>query len=95
MNKKYLKSLIDGVSAIEVQNETQQIAKYELIEYVEELQDKIDKAIEYIESNPNVFYDEYLIDVETLLENEGKDEFVGEIKFISKLLEILKGGKNE
>lgn len=51
MNKKYLKSLIDGVSAIEVQNETQQIAKYELIEYVEELQDKIDKAIEIAKAN--------------------------------------------
>ena len=32
MDAKYLKSLIDEVSSIEVQNESQQIAKYELIE---------------------------------------------------------------
>lgn len=50
----------------------------------------IDKAIEYINSNPNVFYDEYLIDVETLKNNEMKDEIVGEIRFISNLLDILK-----
>lgn len=50
----------------------------------------INKAIEYINSNPNVFYDEYLIDVETLKNNEMKDEIVGEIRFISNLLDMLK-----
>ena len=72
------------------------LSAYEKVkEENKQLKDRIDKAIEYIESNPNVFYDEYLIDVETLLKNEGKYEFVGEIKFISKLLEILKGDNNE
>lgn len=52
--------------------------------------DTINKAIEYINSNPNVFYDEYLIDVETLKNNEMTDEIVGEIRFISNLLDILK-----
>jgi hypothetical protein len=50
MEKSYLKSLIDEVSVIEVQNETQQIAKYELIEYVEELQDRIDKVINILDN---------------------------------------------
>lgn len=58
MNKEYLKSLIDEVSAIEVQNETQQIAKYELVEYVEELQDRIDKAIEVIDTQMKLAEDE-------------------------------------
>lgn len=57
----------------------------------QDLQQRIDKAMEYINSNPNVFYDENLIDVETLLKNEYTDEYVGDIKFISKLLSILKG----
>ena len=50
MNKKYLKSLIDEVVAIEVKSEVQQIARYELIEYVEELQNRINKAIEVIDT---------------------------------------------
>ena len=50
----------------------------------------INKAIDYINSNPNVYYDEHLIDVETLKANETTDKFVGEVKFISKLLSILK-----
>lgn len=49
----------------------------------------LDEIREYINSNPNVFYDEYLIDVETLKNNECVDETVGEIKFISNLLQIL------
>lgn len=48
MSKEYLKSLIDCVSGIECKHETQQIAKYELIEYVEDLQQRIDKAIEIL-----------------------------------------------
>ena len=48
-----------------------------------------DRVIDYINSNPNVFYDEYLIDVETLKNNEMTDEYVGEIRFISTLLDIL------
>ena len=50
----------------------------------------IEKALKYINSNPNVYYDEHLIDVETLKANETTDKFVGEVKFISKLLSILK-----
>ena len=49
----------------------------------------IEEVREYINSNPNVFYDEYLIDVETLKNNECIDDTVGEIKFISNLLQIL------
>ena len=49
----------------------------------------LDEIREYINSNPNVFYDEYLIGVETLKNNECVDETVGEIKFISNLLQIL------
>lgn len=68
---------------------------YNMLRHMEDmilnLQQRIDKAIEYINSNPNVFYDENLIDVETLLKNEYTDEYVGDIKFISKLLSILKG----
>ena len=50
MNKEYVKSLIDCVSGIEVKSEAEQIAKYELIEYIEDLQQKIDKAKRKIES---------------------------------------------
>lgn len=55
----------------------------------------INRAIDYINSNPNVFYDEHLIDVETLKNNEMTDEYVGEIRFISNLLSILEGSDNE
>lgn len=55
----------------------------------------INKAIKYINSNPNVYYDEHLIDVETLKANETTDKFVGEVKFISKLLSILKEVEHE
>ena len=61
----------------------------QLKEQLQQKEDIINKAKEYIKSNPNVFYDEYLIDVETLLKNECYDDYVGEINFISKLLEIL------
>lgn len=61
-----------------------------LEQQVKKQKEVIDKAIEYINSNPNVFYDEYLIDVETLKNNEMEDEIVGEIRFISNLLDILK-----
>lgn len=64
-------------------------AYQELEQQCKKQKEVIDKAIEYINSNPNVFYDEYLIDVETLKNNEMKDEFVGEIRFISNLLDIL------
>lgn len=65
----------------------------ELKQKVNQLETNIEEAIRYIKSNPNVFYDEYLIDVETLLNNECTDEVVGEIRFISKLLSILERGK--
>lgn len=55
----------------------------------------INKAIKYINSNPNVYYDEHLIDVETLKANETTEKFVGEVKFISKLLSILKEVEHE
>lgn len=57
---------------------------------VKKLKEVIDKAIDFINSNPNVFYDEHLIDVETLKNNEMTDDYVGEIRFISNLLAILK-----
>ena len=41
MNEEYLKSIIEIVAGIETSSETQSIAKYELIEYVEQLKDKI------------------------------------------------------
>lgn len=53
------------------------------------------EGVEFIKSNPNIFYDEYLIDVETVIKNEGKYDFIGEINFISKLLEILDIDKGE
>ena len=37
MNEEYLKSIIEIVAGIETSSETQSIAKYELIEYVEQL----------------------------------------------------------
>lgn len=61
-----------------------------LEQQVKKQKEVIDKAIEYISSNPNVYYGECLIDVETLKNNEMKDEIVGEIRFISNLLDILK-----
>ena len=74
--------------------------EWEALEIFKKLQAKVnqletnrDEAIEYIKSNPNVFYGEYLIDVETLLENECTDEIAGEIRFISTLLSILERGK--
>lgn len=65
----------------------------ELQAKVKQLETNRDEAIEYIKSNPNVYYGEYLIDVETLLENECTDEIAGDIKFISTLLSILERGK--
>lgn len=50
----------------------------------------INKAIDYINSNPPVYYDENLIDVEALKNSERTDEIIGDIKFISTLLDILK-----
>ncbi len=67
----------------------------DLEQQIKKQQEVINKAIKYINSNPNVFYDEYLIDVETLKNNEMTDEIVGEIRFISNLLDILKEVKNE
>ena len=60
-----------------------------LINELKRKEDIINKAKELIKSNPNVFYDEYLIDVETILKNEFHDDFVGEINFMSKLIKIL------
>ena len=79
------------------ENAEKHIGIKQILDYIASLEHQckkqkevIDKAIEYINSNPNVFYDEYLIDVETLKNNEMKDEIVGEIRFISNLLDILK-----
>ena len=47
MNEEYLKSIIEIVAGIETSSETQSIAKYELIEYVEQLKDRIGKAINW------------------------------------------------
>ncbi len=63
---------------------------YKLQQENKKQKEVINKAIEYINSNPNVFYDEHLIDVETLKNNEMTDDYVGEIRFISNLLDILK-----
>lgn len=65
---------------IDIENLQQENKKYKEV---------IDRAIKYINSNPNVYYDEHLIDVETLKASEMTDEVVGEVKFISKLLDIL------
>lgn len=59
MNKEYLKSIIDCVSGIECKHETQQIAKYELIEHVEDLQDRINKAINVFEECKMLFPHEF------------------------------------
>ena len=56
MTKEYLKSLIDEVSAIEVKSETQQTAKYELIEYVEELENQNKKLKEKLKILTGVEY---------------------------------------
>lgn len=61
----------------------------ELLRENKKQKEVISKAIEYINSNPNVFYDESLIDVETLKNNEMTDEVIGDIRFISNLLNIL------
>ena len=78
MTKEYLKSIIDCVSGIECKHETQQIAKYELIEHVEDLQERINKAIEYIEKYTH--------------EIEGITGHYYTISDTEYLLEILKGG---
>lgn len=55
MSDAMLQKTIDLVSSMEAKNETQQLAKYELIEYTERLHEEnqkykevIDKSIEYI-----------------------------------------------
>lgn len=74
----------------------------ELLEENQQLKEQLEASekarkdgIEYIKSNPNVFYDEYLIDVETVIKNENYNEIVGEINFISKLKNILDIDKGE
>lgn len=68
MSNEYLKSLIDAVSGIEVKSEAEQIAKYELTEHAEQLQnnwnelkktieEKIENANKFL-SNPNESWDE-------------------------------------
>jgi hypothetical protein len=61
------------------------------------LQDRIDKAIKYIESNPKVYVDENIIDVNDIVDWEEKvSKYLEEgdeckTEFITKLLQILKG----
>ena len=81
LDKFYKEDLIKMVNVLKTENK-----KYKEV---------INKAIKYINSNPNVYYDEYLIDVETLKANETTEKFVGEVKFISKLLSILKEVEHE
>ena len=91
----YMEGLYQAMQIGNIVYEPKHIAElYNLINKVLEENKKykevINKAIDYINSNPNVYYDEHLIDVETLKANETTDKFVGEVKFISKLLSILK-----
>lgn len=48
MSNEMLQKAIDLVSSLEVKNETQQIAKYELIEYTERLHKENQELIEYL-----------------------------------------------
>lgn len=77
-------------------NEDKLINEIELLEQEnKKYKEVINRTIDYINSNPNVYYDEHLIDVETLKANEMTDKVIGEVKFISKLLSILKEVEHE
>ena len=90
-----LKQLVDADNeSYDIQEMIINRQKSELLEQ-EDYKSRCEKASEYIKSNPNVFYDENLIDVETLLNNEYTDEYAGEIRFISTLLNILQNGSEK
>ena len=91
LNRKLHKTL--GKSQLAVSRLLKERDKLE--KQVKKQREVTSKAIDFINSNPNVFYDEHLIDVETLKNNEMTDEYVGDIRFISTLLDILKGDSNE
>lgn len=85
MSDEMLQKTIDLVSSLEAKNETQQLAKYELIEYTERLHEEnqkykevIDKAIEYINSYDDGCYTDSTCKYK-----------VAELN-ITKLLDILK-----
>lgn len=85
MSDAMLQKTIDLVSSMEAKNETQQLAKYELIEYTERLHEEnqkykevIDKAIEYINSYDDGCYTDSTCKYK-----------VAELN-ITKLLDILK-----
>ena len=72
-----------------------ELGKYQgslLVNYIEELKEVINKAIEYIESNPLVFIGEYDYFVNDLLQME---ELNKKMSFIRTLLKVLKGEENE
>jgi hypothetical protein len=58
---------------------------------VDELQNKIDKAIEYIESNPKVYVYDDIIYVNDIIEWENSCAEINKTEFIKTLLKILKG----
>lgn len=85
MSDEMLQKTIDLVSSLEAKNETQQLAKYELIEYTERLHEEnqkykevIDKAIKYINSYDDGCYTDSTCKYK-----------VAELN-ITKLLDILK-----
>ena len=55
---------------------------------IEDFSTRIDKAIEYIESNPLVYYGDYDIRVNDIQQQESSCE---ELKFIETLTKILRG----
>jgi FtsZ-binding cell division protein ZapB len=57
----------------------------------EELKNKIDKAIEYIESNPKVYVYDDIIYVNDIIEWENSCAEINKTEFIKTLLKILKG----
>ncbi len=59
---------------------------------IERLNNIINKAIEYIESNPLVFYGEEDIYVNDIIAQEKN---ISNVEFIKKLLDILKGADKE
>ena len=103
MSDEMLQKTIDLVSSLEAKNETQQIAKYELIEYVERLQQenqKLKKQLEKKYSKTGTLTNEVLYEENTKLINQ-KKEFIeyleDEIKAtedkLTKYEGLLKQGK--
>lgn len=83
MNEEEINNLVDlicGDNSIDKINE--------MMDYKQ----RIDEAIEYIESNPLVFYGEEDIYVNDIIAQEKN---ISNVKFIKKLLDILKGVDKE